>query len=328
MYTRTVFPHSVIQRIKPLVVILGPTASGKTDIAIQVAEQLGAEIVSADSRLLYTGMDIGTAKPTLVERSQVPHHLIDVSTPDQIWSLAQYQQAAHQVIASLHQRGYIPLLVGGTGQYIHAITRGWTIPRARPNPGLRLALEHWCEQIGAQSLHDRLAILDPAAAASIDSRNLRRTIRALEVIFTTGNLFSLQRLQAPSPYQILQIGISCSRPELYGRIDERIQSMLEAGFVAEVQDLLSRGYSPDLPTLSAIGYGEIVAYLQGEISLEEAIRLMKRRTRIFVRRQANWFKLTDPTIRWFTGEQKTPGLIIQTIQDWLENFDYLINGIS
>jgi tRNA dimethylallyltransferase len=316
------FPESQVSPLilghsRPLVVILGPTAVGKSQIALQIAKNLSAEIVSADSRLLYLGMDIGTAKPTLAERDQVPHHLIDVTPPDQIWSLAQFQSAATQAIASIHQRNHIPILVGGTGQYVHAVTQGWEIPPVAPEPSLRQALENWTAQIGYQALHDRLAHLDPLAAAAIDPPNSRRTIRALEVIFSTGQLFSGQKRRIAPPYNILLLGIIRPRLELYQRIDDRIHQMLQVGLINEVQHLLDKGYSPHLPTLSAIGYGEIASYLCGRCSLEEAITQMKRRTRIFVRRQANWFKLDDPSIHWFTANDAASSQIELAIRQWL-----------
>jgi tRNA dimethylallyltransferase len=283
----------------PLVVILGPTASGKTGIAIQLAERLNGEIVSADSRSFYRGMDIGTAKPTKSEQTRAPHHLVDVAEPDEVWSLAVFQRAARLAIDEIHSRQRLPFLVGGTGQYIRAVIEGWQVPPAGPDRRLRTALEEWGEDIGPQGLHARLAVLDPKAAAQIDFRNLRRTVRALEVILRTGHRFSTQRRRGRSPYRSLLLGLIRPRPELYARIDARIEEMLEAGLVAEVQALLEKGYSPDLPTLSAIGYREVIDYLQGEISLEEAVLRMKRSTRQFVRRQANWFKESDPEIHWF-----------------------------
>jgi tRNA dimethylallyltransferase len=302
---------------QPLVVLLGPTAVGKTQIALEIANRIPVEIVSADSRLLYIGMDIGTAKPSLADRARVPHHLIDVTTPDRMWSLAEYQAAATEAIHSIHERNHLPILVGGTGQYVHAVTQGWNIPPTAPNPSLRQALENWATQIGFQALHDRLARLDPQAAVAIDPPNSRRTVRALEVIFSTGRLFSEQKRRLAPPYAILQLGINRPRPELYQRIDERIDEMVQAGFMDEVQRLLDQGYSAELPTLSAIGYGEISAYLRGQCSLEEAIVLMKRRTRIFVRRQANWFKPEDPAIHWFLMNSDTPAQIEIAIHRWL-----------
>jgi tRNA dimethylallyltransferase len=310
--------HREDARRPPLVVILGPTAVGKTEISIQLAERFSGEIVSADSRLFYRGMDIGTAKPTPDEMRRVPHHLIDVTDPDQIWSLAVFQRQAQEVIADIHRRGKLPFLVGGTGQYVRAIMEGWRPPRAEPDPRLRKILQDWAKEIGREGLHARLAILDPRAAKKIDYRNLRRTVRALEVIFSTGRRFSDQRRQWKSPYQLLVLGLQRPREELYRRVDQRIQDMLEAGFVEEVRALLAHGYSPDLPTMSAIGYREIVAYLQGKISLEQAVERIRRATRVFVRRQANWFKPDDPNIHWFNVGPDVVEEIEITVQDWLE----------
>jgi tRNA dimethylallyltransferase len=298
----------------PLIVILGPTASGKTEIAIELAERLDGEIVSADSRSFYRGMDIGTAKPTRSERARVPHHLVDVADPDEIWSLAIFQRAARQAIAGIHSRQHLPFLVGGTGQYIRAVLEGWQVPESVPDLRLRAALERWAEEISAQGLHDRLAILDPIAAGQIDFRNIRRTVRALEVILRTGKRFSTQRRRGGSSYRTLVFGLTRSRAELYERIDARIEAMFEAGLVSEVQVLLDKCYSPDLPTLSAIGYREVIDHLQGEISLEEAVVRMKRNTRQFVRRQANWFKEDDPEISWFKVGLQTVGEIEAVIR--------------
>ena len=281
-----------------LVVLLGPTAVGKTELAIQLASQFKGEIISADSTLLYRGMDIGTAKPTLEQRGQVPHHLIDVTDPDQPWSLTLYQRAAHEAINEVHTRNHLPFLVGGTGQYIRAIVDDWQIPRVKPDWQLRQVLEDWTSDIGIDGLHARLSVIDPIAATKIEPQNLRRTIRAFEVIFRSGQRFSDQRLQGKSPYYIVQVGINLPRPELYARIDSRIEGMLEAGLVSEVEQLISK-FSPDLPAFSAIGYKEIRDYLLGEITLEQAVTIIKKRTRQFVRRQANWFKEDDPKIYWF-----------------------------
>jgi tRNA dimethylallyltransferase len=306
----------------PLVVILGPTAVGKTELAIQIAERLGGEIVSADSRLFYRGMDIGTAKPTPAEQKRVPHHLIDVADPDQIWSLALFQQKAIEAIAEISARGRLPLLVGGTGQYIRAVIQGWELPKVAPNAGLRTALENWAAEIGADGLHQRLASLDPQAAAGIDAHNLRRTVRAVEVILSSGRRFSEQRLSQPSPYRLLLLGLTCPRAELYRRVDARIQMMIEAGLVEEVRALLGQGYSPDLPTLSAIGYREMIAYLRGKISLAEAVRQMQRATRVFVRRQANWFKPDDPDIRWFRIGADTLNDMLEAIREFLGDLSF------
>jgi tRNA dimethylallyltransferase len=302
---------------KPLVVLVGPTAVGKTEISIQLAERLQGEIVSADSRLFYRGMDIGTAKPTPAEMTRVPHHLVDIAELDEALSLAMFQKLAYQAISAIHQRGNLPVLVGGTGQYVRAVVEGWQPPAISPDARLRKALEDWARHIGPQELHQRLATLDPVAAAQIDFRNLRRTIRALEVIFSTGQRFSEQRTQNPSPYQALLLGLTRPRAILYKRIDARIRTMLEGGLVEEVSGLLNKGYKADLPALSAIGYHEISAYLQGRISLEDAESQMRRNTRILVRRQANWFKTSDPKIHWFNVDENTVSMMESHILKWL-----------
>jgi tRNA dimethylallyltransferase len=300
----------------PLIVLVGPTAVGKTEIAIRLAEHLGGEIVSADSRLFYRGMDIGTAKPTLAERGRVPHHLIDVAEPDEAWSLVIFQQEARRVIAGIHARGRLPFLVGGTGQYIRSVTEGWQAPAAQPDPRLRAALEAWVGQIGSQGLHERLSSLDPRAGEQIDARNLRRTVRALEVILSTGRLFSAQRQRGETPYNLLTLGLTRPRPELYARLDARIEAMFAAGWVEEVRSLLAKGYAPGLPSLSAIGYPQVIDYLQGKATYAEAVMLIKRLTRQFVRRQANWFKANDPQIHWFTAGKGTLEAMEGVIQEW------------
>lgn len=195
----------------PLILIVGPTAVGKTDLAIQLAEKLNGEIVSADSRLFYRGMDIGTAKPSLEERARVPHYLIDIVDPDETLSLAVFQEKAKNIIADIHARGKLPFLVGGTGQYVRAVTQGWTPPEVTADERLRGELEKLKEARGVNWLHDRLAQLDPESASKIDARNVRRTIRALEVILTTGRKFSEQRGQVESPYHLITIGLTHPR---------------------------------------------------------------------------------------------------------------------
>lgn len=306
--------------IRPLVVIVGPTAVGKTEIALELAARLGGEIVSADSRYFYRGMDIGTAKPSLAERSRAPHHLIDVAEPDEIWSLAVFRRAANDAIAAIHARGNLPLLVGGTGQYIHAVTENWEMPEQPPDIFMRTVLEAWVAEIGALGLHRRLAIIDPNAASHIEPNNVRRTIRALEVIFHTGRLFSEQRKKIGCTYSLLQIGLQRPRAELYARVDARIAAMFADGLMDEVRALLAKGYGADLPTMSAIGYREVGAVLRGEMTLDEAVAQMKRLTRVFVRRQANWFRENDPLIHWFEMETNVAARIEQFIRgsdDWL-----------
>ena len=288
----------------PLILIVGPTAVGKTELAIQLAEQLTGEIISADSRLFYRGMDIGTAKPSAEEMARVPQHLIDIVNPDETLSLAVFQQKARDLISAIHTRSNLPFLVGGTGQYIRAVTEGWTPPEVTPDEKMRNALENMKEERGLEWLHDRLRVLDSESAEKIDARNYRRTIRALEVIFTTGRKFSEQRGQGDSPYHLITVGLIRPREELYRRVDERIDLMFANGFIDEVKGLLDQGYSPTLPSMSAIGYRECVRVIKGELSTEQAKAEMKRITRVFVRRQANWFKESDPQIKWFHPNEK------------------------
>jgi tRNA dimethylallyltransferase len=304
-----------ISKKLPLVVIIGPTAVGKTTLSIQLAKRFDGEIVSADSRLLYRKMDIGTAKPTEEEKDNIPHYLIDVADPDEIWSLALYQRNAYKQIDEIHSRGKLPFLVGGTGQYVRSIIEGWRIPPQKPDYAIRDALNLWAEDIGAEGLHGVLQKLDKDAAQKIDYRNLRRTVRALEVIFKTGERFSVLRRKQEPRYQTIVIGLERPREELYKRVDLRVEQMLTAGLVEEVEGLLKAGYAPDLPTMSAIGYGEIIKYLQGQITLDDAIALIKRNTRIFVRRQANWFKPDDPRIKWF----EIINDILGDIENWIRS---------
>lgn len=304
------------KRLPPLVMILGPTAVGKTDIAIRIAERVHGEIISADSRLFYRGMDIGTAKPSVADRMRVRHHLIDVAEPNEIWSLVKYQKAARHAAAEIFSSGAVPLLVGGTGQYIRAVVEDWSPPSVIPDQRMRQVLENWADEISALGLHQRLSILDPTAAKKIEPNNLRRSIRALEVIFSTGRRFSELRKRGTPVYDCLQLGIRRPRTELFERIDTRIDAMLANGFIDEVRDLLGQGYSATLPSMSAIGYYEINTYLAGRVTLEEAIMLVKRRTRQYVRRQANWFKANDPGIQWFNFSETIVDDLVSEILDW------------
>jgi tRNA dimethylallyltransferase len=295
---------------------------GKTKISLQVAERLKGEIVSADSRLFYQGMDIGTAKPTWEEQKLVPHHLINVASPDQDWSLAVYLPRAIAVIEEIQQRGNLPFLVGGTGQYIQAVVQGWDLPSIKPDPELRAVLRQWADQIGVDGIRARLAELDPEAAAGIDGPNLRRLIRALEVILSSGKRFSAQKKALGSSFQVLQIGLIRPREELYKRIDLRIDQMLAKGLVGEVQALLDTGYSSDLSAMSAIGYKQIIKYLSGEISLAEAVGQIKSKSRKYVRQQANWFRENDPDIHWYSAAADPTEKIIDEIQHFLSYICY------
>jgi tRNA dimethylallyltransferase len=292
-------PSRADRPLPPLIAIVGPTAVGKTALAVRLAEALGGEIVSADSRQLYRGMDVGTAKATPGERARVRHHLLDVVAPDEVLSLAEFQERAYAAIDDVLARGKVPFLVGGTGQYVMAVIEGWRIPRVPPDEVLRARLYREAEEEGAAALHAWLEALDPAAARRIDARNVRRVVRALEVCLVTGRPISTQQGKVPPPYRILIVGLMLPRPELYRRIDERVKRMMAAGLEDEVRCLVEGGYGFDLPAMSGVGYGQFEAYLAGEATREEVVHEVQRATRRFVRQQANWFRAEDPRIHWF-----------------------------
>lgn len=284
----------------PLLVLVGPTSVGKTELSLHLAAHLDAEIVSADSRYLYRGLDIGTAKPRLAELARIPHHLVDVTAPDQPWSLAEYKQAATAAIADIHARGRLPMLVGGTGQYVRALLQGWQIPAGGDNLKLRARLTAQAETAaGLAALHAQLCELDPTGALQVDARNPRRVVRALEVCISTGRPFSAQRTRVAPDYRACQLGLTLPRAELYARIDARVDQMLADGLLAETQALAAQGLAWELPALSALGYRQLGAHLRGECSLAEAVLRIKHDTRRFARRQYAWFSLSNPDITWF-----------------------------
>jgi len=298
---------------KPVLFIVGPTASGKTDLSIRLAEDLQTEVISSDSRYFYRRMDIGTAKPSPEEIKKIKHHMINIVDPDETISVAFFKQKVTEIIKEMHKSGKIPITVGGTGQYIHAILHNWEMPVIESDEKLRLILEGYANQNGKLKLYEFLKKIDPVAADIIDYRNLRRTIRAVEVILKTGRLFSDQRKKNASPYTRKIIGIQWDRGILYQRIDDRIDLMIERGFIEEVRALRDMGFSSNLPSMSAIGYREITDYLEGKQSLDEAIVIMKRNSREYVRRQANWFKANDPSIKWFDGEKENYSEILNYV---------------
>jgi len=302
---------------RPLVAIVGATAVGKTALALRLADEFSVEVVSADSRQVYRYMDIGTAKPTARERQHVQHHLLDIIDPDEPFTVAQYQQLAYAAIEDVQRRGCIPLLVGGTGLYVKAVLEGLNIPRVEPDPCLREQLYAEAEARGYQPLHHRLRELDPVAAERIDARNVRRVVRALEVCYLVGKPISGLQNATPPPYHVLRIGLDMPRNQLYRRIDERVERMLAAGLTEEVRSLIERGYGYDLPAMSGLGYRQIGMYLRGEVSLEEAVALIKRHTRRFVRQQANWFREDDPEIAWFDASEPAFEAVAARIRDFL-----------
>lgn len=281
-----------------LTAIVGPTAVGKTALAVALAQQLGAEIVSADSRQLYRLMDLGTAKPTPAERAAAPHHLLDLCDPDEPFSLAAYQELATQAIAAIVTRGHPPLLVGGTGQYLAAVLEGWQVPRVAPQPELRASLERAAAEHGAAALHARLAAVDPAAATQIAPSNVRRVIRALEVYSVTGVPISAQQTREPPPYAIRTLWLTRPREELYARADARADAMVAAGLADEVADLRRRGYGWELPSMSSLGYIQLRPFLEGEATLAACVERLKFDTHSFIRRQEAWFRRLPGLERW------------------------------
>lgn len=281
-----------------LLVVLGPTAVGKTDLSLRLAIKLGGEIISADSRLFYRGMDIGTAKPTSAEQATVRHHLLDICEPDQTVTLGQYQRLAYATVEEILGLGHLPILVGGTGQYIMAVIEGWGIPEVPPQPALRnqLAL------LGEHELSHWLRTLDAEAAEKIDPRNIRRVVRALEVILVTGIPITVLQHKSPPEYDVRIIGLNRNRESLYLRIDQRVEKMMVDGLLDEVIALKDAGYGRSLPSMSGLGYRQIMAFLDGELSLDEAVERTKFETHRFARQQNTWFRQDDPRIHWFDLE--------------------------
>ncbi len=302
--------------MQKVLIIVGPTGVGKTKLSLAIANLVNGEIVSADSRLLYRGMNIGTAKPTTQEMSTINHYLIDVSDPDKTWSLARFNNAVQDSINQILKKGKMPILVGGTGQYIRSLVEGWEIPETKANQALRNELDNWAKQIGYVELHRKMSLLDSESGKSIQPQNVRRTIRAMEVIFSTGKRFSDLRRKTKPIHDYKIIGLTRPRDELYAVIDSRIDKMFENGFIDEVESLVKDGFTRELPSMSAIGYQEVIEYLAGEITLEEVRVMMKRRTRQFIRRQANWFKQDNPEIEWFSLPPDPEREVISTIKQW------------
>lgn len=304
---------------EPLIVIVGPTAVGKTATAVRLAVEFDGEIISADSRQVYRGMDIGTAKPTPEERARVPHHLIDVVDPDEEFHLARFQTLAYAAIDDILRRGKVPFLVGGTGQYVRAVVEGWQVPPVPPDEALRQRLYTEAKQESPEALHRRLAAVDPEAAARIHPHNVRRIVRALEVYEATGRPISEWQRKRPPPYRILQIGLTMPREELYRRIDARIERMVEEGLVEEVRRLVEQGYGFHLPAMQSLGYAQFKPYFAGEAALEDVIREIKRETRRFVRHQYTWFREDGPRIHWFDVTQEPYERIRDLVRAFLSN---------
>lgn len=284
---------SLTTETKPrLLVLIGPTAVGKTKMSIEIAKGLGCEIISGDSMQVYRQMDIGTAKITDDEMENIPHHLIDIHNPDEPYSVAEFQEQSHRLIGEIHSRGKLPFIVGGTGLYVESVCYGFQFAEAGEDKEFRAEQTAFAEQYGAEALHSRLRDIDPASAVRLHPHDQRRIIRALEIYHLTGIPLSaqLEGQTRESPYQLCLLGLTMDRQMLYKRIEARIDEMLEQGLVEEVSSLLDKGYGPDLVSMQGLGYKQIISYIQGEATLDEAVNLLKRDTRRFAKRQLSWFR--------------------------------------
>lgn len=294
----------------PLIVLVGPTAAGKSSIALAVAERVGGEIVAADSMQVYRGFDIGTAKPSAAERSRVPHHLLDLVKPDQPFTAADYVRLASAAIVEIRARGHLPIVVGGTGLYVRALLCGLFDGPGEITP-LRETLYQEAAQEGSATLHRRLETIDPETAAAIHPNDLFRIVRALEVAAVSGRPISILRVEGhrnhrPVPGPILKFGLERNRQELYQRIEVRVEAMMKQGLLREVQNLLDRGYGDTLRPLRAIGYRHMIGHLKGEVSLDDAVASLKRDTRRYAKRQLTWFRHEDG-IEWLPVEGSEVG---------------------
>ena len=297
---------------RPLVILTGPTAAGKTKLSIALAKAIDGEIISADSMQVYRGMDIGSAKIRLEEMGGVPHHLIDVLEPEEEFNVVRFQQMAKAAMEAIYAKGRIPILVGGTGFYIQAILYDIDFTENEENTEIRAELEVLAEEKGAEVLHGMLAEVDPQSAEQIHANNVKRVIRALEFYRLTGTKISEhneEQRQKESPYNAAYFVLNDERAKLYERIDDRVDGMVKEGLVPEVQALKEKGYTRGMVSMQGLGYKEILAYLDGEITLEEAIYILKRDTRHFAKRQITWFKrerdviwLSKPDFQYKEGD--------------------------
>jgi len=306
----------------PLLAILGPTAVGKTELSLKIAEHINGEIISADSMQIYRKMDIGTAKASQSDRKQVKHHLIDIVDPDQDFSVADYQKRVDDLIPKIVKKGKIPILVGGTGLYIKAIIQGFLFPEMETNMELRSKLEKEAEKYGNEYVHNKLKEIDIELSNKLHPNDLRRVIRGIEVFNETGNTITYYKKKqeaTPMRYNALKIGLTREREMLYKRINHRINIMIENGLINEVENLLDSGYDIGMTALQGLGYKEIVGYLNNEYSFDEAARILKRDTRHFAKRQITWFK-RDNNINWFNLSQKNTDQVFNEIVDLIKKW--------
>ncbi|MBU1151207.1 tRNA (adenosine(37)-N6)-dimethylallyltransferase MiaA [Patescibacteria group bacterium] len=282
---------------KPLVVILGPTAAGKTAISLKIAKHINGEIISTDSRQIYKYMDIATDVISPQEQDNIPHHLLTFAEPDQLIDMATYKNLALKKIEEIYSRKHIPMLVGGTGLYISAIIEGYNLPSVPPNPKLRLELEQQAKNEGKESVHDILKKLDPKSAEKIHPNNLRYTIRAIEIAKSGQKPNQKQK----SPFDLFTIGLTLPREELYEKINNRVDQQKNSGLLEEVQNLTNKGYDENLPSMTSLGVKEIIPYLRGEMPLENCLETLKQNTRHYAKRQLTWLKRYD-NVNWLSKE--------------------------
>ncbi len=289
---------------RPLVIITGPTASGKTALSIELAKQIGGEIISADSMQVYRHMDIGSAKVTKEEMDGVPHHLIDVLEPSEEFNVVRFQEMARKAMEEIYERGKIPIIAGGTGFYIQALLYDIDFTETDENNSIREELEQKARTEGASALHAMLKEIDPESAEAIHENNVKRVIRAIEFYRQTGKKISdhnRQEREKSSPYQFLYYVIDLPRELLYSRIEQRVDQMIEQGLVEEVKALQAMGCTRDMVSMQGLGYKEILDYLNGQLTLDEAVYVLKRDTRHFAKRQLTWFR-RERDVRWLELE--------------------------
>lgn len=297
-----------------MVAIVGATASGKSAAAVLVAKRFNGEIINTDSRLFYRGMEIGTARPTDQELNSVPHHLVGFLSPSTSYNIAEFLNDATRCIDEIHGRSALPVIAGGTGQYVWGLLEGWKVPQVPPNPELREQLEQELAEHGVDALFLRLQTLDPETAATVDGKNHRRVIRALERI--AAGIKQENRTAVDPGYDSLVIGLHVERAELHRRIVERVDKMLAAGWIDEVKRLLDEGIDFGLPALSAIGYREIAAVTKGEITIEAARERTIRASNRLVRHQNNWFKQTNSRIKWIDVTDGDLSPVVDSVEVW------------
>ncbi len=311
-----------------LIAIVGPTATGKSDVAVELAKRIGGEVVSADSMQIYTQMDIGTAKITQAEMQGVPHYLIDIVAPAKPFSVAEYQRLAREIIGDISRRGKIPILVGGTGLYVRSVIDKLEFPSGEISSEVRERLEEKARSGGPEALYKELIQKDPAAVEIVHPNNVRRIIRALEVIELTGRPFSSYHgawKDRESIYDLEVFGLTMERKLLHERINERVERMVRAGLLDEVKNLVGHGYERFLTSQQAIGYKEVIGYLHGDIPLEEAVETIKARTRQYAKRQFTWFR-ADPRVQWIDVTRKTAGDVSDKIIDRFEHNGFLVHN--